>query len=359
LPSIAAIAASVLILVDATLTSRGAASLIRPEAVGIVLLLLATLRPAVLFLEQEQLRRERDAARAQERGLRLANERMEAFLTVLAHELKTPLTVLIGNIELMAHRLEALLRPEAQREDYTRGATVLRTLVVYCEHNLQRMDRLVDDVLDETRIRRGRLALRLQPCDLVAVVGAAVDEQAALNPERTISLVAETSGVPITADASRIAQVVTNYVSNALKFSRADQPVEVRVQVETQVPTHNGQAKAPAPDGQTQVRVAVHDEGVGIPVAEQPHIWEQFYQVESAAVQSGSQVGVGMGLYISKAIVEGHHGRVGVESAPGRGTTIWFTLPHLLTEPPAPMSQPAPARSPSAHPRAPTSRSSA
>jgi signal transduction histidine kinase len=74
-------------------------------------------------------------------------------------------------------------------------------------------------------------------------------------------------------------------------------------------------------------QVSVHDDGVGIPLAEQPHIWEQFYQAEGATVQSGSQVGVGMGLSISKAIIEGHNGRVGVESAPGRGTTIWFTLP--------------------------------
>jgi signal transduction histidine kinase len=72
---------------------------------------------------------------------------------------------------------------------------------------------------------------------------------------------------------------------------------------------------------------------VGIPLAEQPHIWEQFYQAPGAEVQSGSQVGVGMGLYISKALVEGHHGRVGVASAPGRGTTLWFTLP--LVSPPA------------------------
>jgi signal transduction histidine kinase len=338
-PSIAAIAASVLIIIHATVISRGTASLIVPEAVSIALLLLATLRPAVLFLEQEQLRRERDAAREQERGLRLANQRMEAFLTVLAHELKTPLTVLIGNIELMANRLEALLRPDAQREDYTRGATVLRTLVEYCQHNLQRMEQLVEDVLDETRIRRGRLALRLQPCDLIAVVGAAVAEQAALNPERVILLVADapTAPVPVTADASRITQVVTNLVSNALKFSRADQAVEVRVQVQVE-------AQARAKGG--QARVAVHDEGVGIPEAEQAHIWEQFYQVESAAVQSGSQVGVGMGLYISRAIVEGHHGRVGVESVRGQGTTIWFTLPlsaPLASSLSSQLSPPAPA----------------
>jgi signal transduction histidine kinase len=112
------------------------------------------------------------------------------------------------------------------------------------------------------------------------------------------------------ADASRIEQVVASYVSNALKFSRDDQAVEVRLQT-----------------ADTVAQVSVHDDGVGVPLAEQPHIWAQFYQAEGVEVQSSSQIGVGMGLYISKAIVEGHHGRVGIDSAAGQGTTIWFTLP--------------------------------
>jgi len=314
----AVVVAAGVIMVTATFTSGSKAGLIAPEAVGLALLLLAMLRPAVMYLEHEQLRHERDVAYARESALRLAHERMEVFLTVLAHELKTPLTVLIGNVHLMARRLDALLRPNTSREDYTRGTTVQRTLVEYCEQSLQRMERLVEDVLDETRIHRGQLALRLELCDLAAVVGEAVAQQLALNPERSIHWVAEASPVPVLADSSRIQQVVANVVSNALKFSRDDQAVEVRVRTE---------------DGVAQV--SVHDDGVGIPLAEQSHIWEQFYQVEGVQVQSGSHIGVGMGLYISKAIVEGHHGRVGIDSAAGQGTTIWFTLPLPSSLPPS------------------------
>ena len=97
-------------------------------------------------------------------------------------------------------------------------------------------------------------------------------------------------------------------------FSRADQPVEVRVC------TENGEA-----------RVSVHDNGVGIPLADQSHIWERFYQAERVEVQSGSRVGFGLGLYVSRAIVEGHTGQVGVESVPSQGTTIWFTLPLIAS----------------------------
>jgi signal transduction histidine kinase len=107
-------------------------------------------------------------------------------------------------------------------------------------------------------------------------------------------------------------------VSNALKFSRLDQVVEVSVRTA---------------DGMAQV--SVHDDGVGVPLAEQPHIWEQLYQAKGVEVQSGSQIGAGMGLYISKAIIDRHHGRVGIESAPGRGTTIWFTLPLASPLPPS------------------------
>jgi signal transduction histidine kinase len=310
LPSLAVVAASIVIIIHATLTSPSKADVVLPVEVGIVLLLLATLRPAVMFLEQEQLRRQRDEARAQERATRLANERMEAFLNMVAHELKTPLTSLIGNVQLMARRLDTLLRLVGNGEEYAEAASVLSALIEWCDQGLERMARLVGDVLDETRVRQRRLKLQLEACDLVSVVGKAVAEQMRLNPERSIRSVTEASSVSVLADASRIEQVLANFVSNALKFSRADQEVEVRVQ------THDGEA-----------RVSVHDDGVGMPPTDLPHIWERFYQAAGVDVQSGSQVGIGIGLYISKAIVEGHHGQVGVESAPGQGSTFWFTLP--------------------------------
>ena len=333
-PSVAVVGAGVVIIVHTMLTSPHTPGLGAPEVVvGIVLLLLAMLRPAVLFLEHEQLRRERDAAHAQESAMRIAHARMEAFLSIVAHELKTPLTVLIGNVQLMGRRLETLLRRVRNQEDYTAVAHALTTVIDSCNQSLARMERLVEDVLDETRVQQGRLALRLEPCNLTSVVGKAVTEQAALNPDRAIRWVAEGALVPVLADASRIEQVVTNYVSNALKFSRADQPVEVRLR---------------AADGLAWV--TVHDEGVGILLAEQPHIWERFYRAAGADWQSGSQIGFGLGLYISKTIVEGHHGQVGVQSTPGQGTTVWFTLP--LASPLASTSPEAEVHSPALPPQA-------
>jgi signal transduction histidine kinase len=339
-PSVAVVGAGVVIIVHAVLTSPHMTSDSAPVAVGIALLLLAMLRPAVVFVEQEQLRRERDAARAQESALRIANARMEAFLSMVAHELKTPLTGLIANVHLMARRLDAMVRSDTSRQDYTHAARLLRTLVERCKQSLERMRRLVEDVLDESRVRSGRLTLRLESCNLASVVAEAVTEQAALNPERTIRWVAEESLIPVLADESRIEQVVANYVSNALKFSRADQPVEVRLCAE-----------------EGMARVTVHDEGVGIPLADQPHIWERFYRSADADWQSGSQIGFGIGLYLSKTIIDGHQGQVGIESAPGQGTTVSFTLP--LASSPASSSPgageggPASAPAPGEHERDP------
>jgi signal transduction histidine kinase len=172
------------------------------------------------------------------------------------------------------------------------------------------MGRLVDDLLDEACIREGRLALHLAPCDLAAVVDEAVRDQALLHPGRAIQWVAEARPVPVVADAGRIEQVVANYVGNALKFSREEQPVEVRLRKQ---------------DG--RARVAVRDEGIGLAVAEQAQVWERFHQAGDTPVQSGSRVGLGIGLYISRTIVERHGGQVGVLSQEGHGSIFWFTLP--------------------------------
>ena len=110
------------------------------------------------------------------------------------------------------------------------------------------------------------------------------------------------------ADADRIGQALTNYLSNALKFSPVDQPIKINLEV-----------------SDAQARVSVQDRGSGISASEQSRIWERFQQGQRQPVGSGG--GLGLGLYITRAIIQQHQGQVGVESHAGEGSTFWFTLP--------------------------------
>lgn len=136
---------------------------------------------------------------------------------------------------------------------------------------------------------------------------------------------------PVEVDADRIGQVLANYLTNALKYSPPERPVDVSVAVEV-TPGREGRSGG---ERERWARVAVRDRGPGLPAAERGRVWELFHRASGIEVQDradGGSQGVaggslGLGLYISKAIVEAHGGQVGVESAPGRGSTFWFTLP--------------------------------
>ena len=142
-----------------------------------------------------------------------------------------------------------------------------------------RLHRLVHDLLDTSRIQAGGLDLQLTPAELTTMVRRPVEEQRQANPERTIRLHLPSRAVPVCADAERLGQVVTNYLTNALKYSGEAAPVEVGVQVEGQ-----------------QGRVWVRDEGPGIPHGEQERLWERFHRVPGIEIQSGSGIGLGLGL---------------------------------------------------------------
>ena len=269
---------------------------------------------AALVIERKRLLRERAEARASEIALRDANERMNEFLNIASHELKTPVTTIKGSVQLLNRRLKKMLASSAtQEEERVRLQHEAEDLLHRTDTQVSRLTRLIDDLLDVSRIQSKRLQLSMEPCDLEAVVRDAVRVQEQATPTRTVLLdMPPSSSIPVLADAGRIQQVLANYLSNALKYSALEKPVTVSVHLEPSV-----------------VRVSVHDEGIGIANEEQAHIWERFYRVPGATVQSGSGVGLGLGLYIAKMVIELHQGEVGMQSEPGKGSTFWFTLPLL------------------------------
>jgi PAS domain S-box-containing protein len=265
-------------------------------------------RLGALVLERERLLREREEARASELAMRETNARMDTFLGMVGHELKTPLTSIKIALQLAERRILHLAPDKIG--DANDLAPFLRP-VAQAGHQADRLDRLVGDLLDVSRVRAGKLDLHLDRVDLAAIVREAVGEQRQANPERLIVVqFPDDLYVPITIDADRVGQVVTNYLTNALKYSPAHCPVAVGIALDSQ-----------------QARVWVRDEGPGLPAQEQERIWERFHRADGVEVLSGTGIGLGLGLHICQTIIERHQGHVGVESAPGEGSSFWFSLP--------------------------------
>ncbi len=310
-PFVAALLASALIAERAILSPLRPVPLLIPTLVIFGLLGLVIVRQGITLLENARLRRERQAALASELALRETNRQMETFLGMASHELKTPLTSIIMGLQLIQRRIRYPRLPASGADQ--RGSVFMtsQAALEMVQQQAERLNRLVNDLLDISRIRAGSLGLTFQRADLAEIASLAVAEQRQLTPKRTILLrLPNGKPVPVWGDAERIGQVVTNYLTNAHKYSPEDRPIEVGVQMEG----HQG-------------RVWVRDQGPGIRPGEQARIWERFHQTPGLEVQSGSGIGLGLGLYISKTIIERHHGQVGVESVPGQGATFWFTLP--------------------------------
>ena len=254
-------------------------------------------------------------------ALREANRRMDEFLGIASHELKTPLTSIKGYIQLMARRLTNSIHQSitaksltnTDSDEQTQFLEGLQDLLERTDHQVGRLNRMVNELLDVSRIQANKLDLILEPCDLATIVQEVIQDQRQINPARTILLeLPSDRAVQLLADADRIREVISNYLTNALKYSAEDRPVEVSLQTQEQV-----------------ALVSVSDEGPGLSPTQQEYIWERFYQVEGVELQSSSGTGLGLGLYICRKIIELHQGEVGVQSVPGKGSTFWFTLPMI------------------------------
>jgi signal transduction histidine kinase len=228
---------------------------------------------------------------------READSAKQRFVSMVSHELRTPVTSIRGALGLVASGKLGAISPEAAR------------MVEVAHSGSQRLVRLVNDILDVARIDAGALTVTPGPLDLGEVIAAAVAEAQGFAAEHgvTLQLVPCDRPLPVHGDRDRIAQVVANLVSNALKFSPVDAPVTVTVE-------HR----------QHGARVSVSDRGPGIPVEARGRIFERFGQAHVATARTR---GTGLGLGIARSIVELHGGSIGFETAVGQGTTFWFDLP--------------------------------
>lgn len=228
-------------------------------------------------------------------------EKLEAmrreFVANVSHELRTPLTTIKSYVETILEG--AADAPEV-------AGRFMRVVAAETD----RMARLVNDLLTLTQLDSGRIRLERRPLAVGDLLNEVCDKFAERCARKGVRLACRTApGLPpVVGDRDRLEQVLANLLVNAVDFTPAGGTIEARAEA--------------VPEG---VMVAVHDTGVGIPPADLPRIFERFYRVDKA--RSREFGGTGLGLSIVKELVEAHGGRVGIESAPGLGTEVWFTLP--------------------------------
>lgn len=222
----------------------------------------------------------------------------DQFLSIASHELRTPLTALRGSLQIIQRRLQRSGAPAEVQDVMARA-----------DRQVERLTRLVRGLLDVSRIAGGQLAVEPTPVALAELVRRAVEQERAAAPDRTIGLTLPEQDPLVAADPDRLEQVLSNLLDNARKYSPADAPIEVRVDVAADT-----------------AAVAVRDAGAGIPVDQQERIFGRFHRADN--VDRGV-AGLGLGLYIAREIVHAHGGSLTVESAPGAGSTFTIRLPLL------------------------------
>ncbi len=265
---------------------------------------------AAMAVDNARLYREAQEAIAAQRELDQLKDR---FLSIASHELRTPLTSIKGYAQL-------LQRNTASQPGNERSGRIFGNIV----YQVNRMDKLISDMLDVSRIQSGQLDLNINPAaDLVELVRRVVEQQQVAVPQRVIRLESAVTSLPGSFDEGRLEQVLNNLISNALKYSPEDKPVTVRL---TRI--RRGGAGA-------QAQIEVQDEGYGISEADQSHIFEKFYRVREGNRPQNID-GLGLGLYITYEIVSRHSGQIWLESQPGVGTTFYLALPLEVQPTPEP-----------------------
>jgi PAS domain S-box-containing protein len=228
---------------------------------------------------------------------RRLEEAKSDFIATISHELRTPMTAVIGAATTL------------MRRDVTLSEDRRRQLLEMIETEAARLGQITESVLLAGRLDRDDIRVERERVDVRAVIGAAVEAMGQrLPPQVTLKTRVETNGVAVLGDRDRFEQVLLNLIDNAIKYSPAGGDVVVSTERVRDV-----------------VRVAVKDEGIGIPAPEQSAIFEKFYRADPELRLAPS--GTGLGLYISRELVERMGGKIGVESRPGSGSTFFVELP--------------------------------
>ena len=226
---------------------------------------------------------------------KMEEQRRSDFIGMVSHELRTPLTAIKAYTNLL------------QRIAGKNNDKMLVSTMDKVDTQVKRMEAMINGFLDVARLGEGKIRLNITRFDLASLFKIAEEDSlVTINSHKVVFAPTETT--PLDADQDKIEQVLINFINNAVKYSPTGTTIEVSCI------TKNGMAQ-----------VYVKDQGMGIPIADQPFIFDRFFRVESDAMKD--KKGFGIGLYICKEIIERHHGKIGVESTEDQGSVFWFSLP--------------------------------
>ena len=245
------------------------------------------------------------------------------FLSMASHELRTPLTAVSGFIQVARRRIQRLAEQKDPNADWKAETVKASETLELAQRQSRRLARLVDELLDVSRLQLGRAELHLGDVDLVPAIRDAIDRMRLLTSTHQLDLVTELESAPVRADADRIDQVFENLIGNAVKYSPAGSRISVSVR-----------------RAGDDAHIAITDQGIGIERDELDRIFNIFYR--SPDPRAGHVGGLGLGLYISREIVTRHGGRLWAESAAG-GSTFHVSLPLAAPAMAAPATAPAAA----------------
>jgi PAS domain S-box-containing protein len=231
-------------------------------------------------------------------------QRKGEFIKMVSHELKTPVTSIKGYVQLLLSILET------EKETSTSAIPVKPTLE-RIDKQISRLTRLITEMLDLSRLEESKLELKKEKFNLNILVKETIEDILHTTASHTIKL-AENFHADVTADKDRIQQVLINFINNAIKYSPGNDCIEISI-----YSTDNN-----------HVEVSVRDFGIGIAKADHNKIFERFYRVDGKNEKNFS--GFGIGLFITKQIIERHKGTISVESVNGQGSTFMFSLPLQL-----------------------------
>ncbi len=233
-------------------------------------------------------------------ALTAAARRKQEFMAMVAHDLRSPLAGV--------HSLQSTLIAGFHGEQLPGR---MRETVELCQQNLERVLKLINDLLDAEKLAAGKMEMRFAATVLSSVVGTAVQAIRPLADKKRLVIVVPSAEIIIFADGDRLQQVVINLLSNSVKFSPEEREIKIS-----------------AKEDGDWLEIRISDEGPGIPAGELEKIFERFEQSSSSAYRVKG--GTGLGLAICKDIIGQHHGQIGVESEDAKGSTFWFRIPATM-----------------------------